>query len=93
MAGPDLVQRHAAAHSRQGGAIGRGEAFHLRCTRHLLDPETGATLPFDVQSELVQRRFGLSTQTWGSWVLDQLRGLVLGGLLLALVVGPGRLVD
>src|SRR6185437_9544425 len=47
LAGPDLVQRHAAAHSRQGGAIGRGEAFHLRCTRHLLDPETGTPRPGD----------------------------------------------
>jgi GT2 family glycosyltransferase len=45
LAGSDLVQRHAAAHSRHRGVIGRGEAFHLRCTRYLLDPETGTPRP------------------------------------------------
>ena len=42
LAGSELVQRHAAAHSTHSGVIGRGEAFHLRCTRYLLDPETGS---------------------------------------------------
>lgn len=42
LAGPDLVARHAAAHARRAGLIGRGEAFHLRGTRFLQDPETGS---------------------------------------------------
>lgn len=41
LAAPDLVQRHAAAHSTRRNLVGRGEAFHLRCTRYLLDPEAG----------------------------------------------------
>jgi GT2 family glycosyltransferase len=41
LAGPDLVQRHTAAHSTRRDLVGRGEAYHLRCTRYLLDPEAG----------------------------------------------------
>lgn len=32
-------------------------------------------LPFDAWSESVLRRYGISTQSWGSWAVDQLRGL------------------
>jgi GT2 family glycosyltransferase len=45
LAGPDLVRRHAAAHADRPNLIGRGEVFHLRCTRFLSDPETGAPRP------------------------------------------------
>jgi glycosyltransferase involved in cell wall biosynthesis len=45
LAAPDLVARHAAAHSTAPALIGRGESFHLRCTRFLKDPETGAPQP------------------------------------------------
>ncbi|MDX6221501.1 MAG: endopeptidase [Frankiales bacterium] len=38
------------------------------------------TLPFDAWGEVVQRRYGISTQGWSSWTVDQLRGL---GLTLA----------
>jgi STE24 endopeptidase len=38
-------------------------------------------VPFDVWSERVQRRFGISNQDWPSWTLDQLRGV---GLSLAI---------
>ncbi len=48
------------------------------------------TLPFDAYSETVLRRSGLSTQDWGGWSLDLLKGLGLGvvlttGVLLALL--------
>lgn len=45
-----------------------------------------ATLPLDVRVEVVLRRYGLSTQTWGSWALDQLRGLGIAVATTALVV-------
>ncbi|GAA4230108.1 M48 family metallopeptidase [Actinomadura meridiana] len=32
-------------------------------------------LPFDIWGESVLRRYGLSTQTWPEWLLDQLRSL------------------
>ena len=40
------------------------------------------TLPFDILAERAQRRFGLSTQTWQSWTLDQLRGMAVATVLL-----------
>ena len=45
LAGPDLVERHAAAHAARTGLIGRGDTHHLRCTRFLLDPERGTPKP------------------------------------------------
>ncbi len=45
LADPDLVRRHAVAHSFDDDLIGRGEACHLRCTRQLLDPESAAPWP------------------------------------------------
>jgi glycosyltransferase involved in cell wall biosynthesis len=45
LAGPELVQRHLAAHRGSAGMIGRGEVFHLRCTRFLKDPETASPKP------------------------------------------------
>jgi glycosyltransferase involved in cell wall biosynthesis len=42
---PELVERHAAAHAAGEGLIGRGETFHLRCTRFLQDPEAGTPRP------------------------------------------------
>lgn len=41
LAGPDFVRRHRSAHEDRAGLIGRGEVYHLRCTRFLSDPETG----------------------------------------------------
>ncbi len=40
-------------------------------------------VPFDAWSESVLRRYGISTQTWGAWAVDQLRGL---GLTLAIAL-------
>ncbi|MGI8699084.1 MAG: M48 family metallopeptidase [Mycobacteriales bacterium] len=40
-----------------------------------------ATLPLDARTEAVLRRYGLSTQDWGSWLLDQLKGLALTGVV------------
>jgi STE24 endopeptidase len=51
-------------------------------------------LPFDARAEAAQRRFGLSTQTWGSWGVDVAKGygvgLVLTLLMLFGVVGLAR---
>lgn len=44
------------------------------------------TLPFAVHSELVLRRFGLSTQTWPGWLRDEVVGLGLGAGITALGV-------
>ncbi|MFI4976875.1 MAG: glycosyltransferase family 2 protein [Caulobacterales bacterium] len=49
LADPDLVRRHAAAHAGRAGLIGRGETMHLRCTRFLKDPETGAPRPEEAE--------------------------------------------
>jgi len=52
------------------------------------------TLPFDLHSEVVLRRYGLSTQTWGSWTVDALKSLgisaVITGVLVVGVVGLAR---
>jgi len=49
----------------------------------------------DARAEVVLRRYGLSTQTWGSWSLDVLKGygvgLVVTLLMLYGVVGLARL--
>lgn len=53
------------------------------------------TLPLDVQVERVLRRYGLSTQSWGSWLTDALKGIgvysVLTGVVLLAVFGLIRL--
>ena len=41
LAGPGLVAAHRRAHAAAGDLVGRGETWHLRCTRFLSDPETG----------------------------------------------------
>lgn len=52
------------------------------------------TLPLHVWEEVVLRRWGLSTQQWGDWLLDQVKGLglavVLTGVGLVLLVGLAR---
>jgi STE24 endopeptidase len=51
-------------------------------------------LPTDIWSELVYRSYGLSTQGWASWALDQLESLVISllltSLLMLLLVGLAR---
>jgi STE24 endopeptidase len=53
------------------------------------------TLPLGVWRETVLRRWGLSTQDWPGWLLDEARGLavtvVLAGLGVVLLVGLARL--
>ena len=44
------------------------------------------TLPLDAQAERVQRRYGLSTQTWGSWLLDAVKGVLVASALTAVVL-------
>jgi STE24 endopeptidase len=41
-----------------------------------------STLPLDAAAEGVERRFGLSVQTWPGWLADQGRGLAIGAPLL-----------
>jgi STE24 endopeptidase len=36
------------------------------------------TLPLDARAETVLRRYGLSTQTWGSWSVDVVKGYGVG---------------
>jgi glycosyltransferase involved in cell wall biosynthesis len=45
LAHEDLVARHVAAHRAEHAIVGRGDTFHLRCTRFLRDPETGEPWP------------------------------------------------
>ncbi|WP_242454386.1 M48 family metallopeptidase [Bailinhaonella thermotolerans] len=44
------------------------------------------TIPLGVWSEIEQRAFGLSTQTWWSWSIDRFKNFVVGTLLTALLV-------
>ncbi|MGZ4593025.1 MAG: M48 family metallopeptidase [Actinomycetes bacterium] len=37
-----------------------------------------AVLPLDARAEVVLRRYGLSTQTWGSWAVDVVKGYGVG---------------
>ncbi|MCA1710879.1 MAG: M48 family metallopeptidase [Actinobacteria bacterium] len=53
------------------------------------------TLPLAAQAERVQRRYGLSTQTWGSWLTDVGKGVLvstaLTGVVLVAVFGLVRI--
>ena len=51
------------------------------------------SLPFDARVDVVRRRYGLSTQTWGSWALDQVKAFALAtGLLLVVLLALFALV-
>lgn len=41
LASPRTVEQHVATHRDRPRALARGEVWHLRCTRLLLDPEKG----------------------------------------------------
>jgi glycosyltransferase involved in cell wall biosynthesis len=45
LAAPDWVAQHAAVHAAGPHRVGRGERFHLRSTRFLLDPDAGTPRP------------------------------------------------
>ncbi|MEX2289746.1 MAG: M48 family metallopeptidase [Mycobacteriales bacterium] len=45
-----------------------------------------ATLPLSARGEIVLRDYGLSTQTWGSWLLDVGKGVLVGAALTALAM-------
>jgi glycosyltransferase involved in cell wall biosynthesis len=47
LAGPDMVRRHRDAHRMGCRYVGRGETWHLRCTRFLSDPEAGIFWPHE----------------------------------------------
>lgn len=44
------------------------------------------TLPLDLQTERVLRRYGLSTQTWTSWLLDALKSVLVSSVVTAVVL-------
>jgi len=46
----------------------------------------GLTLPLDALAERVLRRYGLSTQTWGSWLLDAVKGAAVAAVMTSLVL-------
>jgi STE24 endopeptidase len=52
------------------------------------------TLPLDARTEQVMRDYGLSTQGWGSWLADQVRGLAFTAgtavLLVLVLLGLAR---
>jgi STE24 endopeptidase len=39
------------------------------------------TLPLNARTEVVLRRYGLSTQTWAGWLADQAKGALVGSVL------------
>jgi STE24 endopeptidase len=39
------------------------------------------TVPLDARTEVVLRRYGLSTQTWAGWAVDQAKGALVGSVL------------
>ncbi|MEU5881654.1 M48 family metallopeptidase [Spirillospora sp. NPDC047279] len=45
-----------------------------------------AGLPFDIWGESILRRYGLSTQTWGSWLVDQAKSLGVTWVIWSLVL-------
>ena len=45
LAAPGMIARHAEAHAGDAHVVARGEGFHLRCTRFLLDPEHATPRP------------------------------------------------
>ena len=44
------------------------------------------TLPLAMWQETILRRYGLSTQTWGSWTLDLLKSYAVGAVIGAVVL-------
>jgi STE24 endopeptidase len=44
------------------------------------------TLPLSAWSETILRRYGLSTQTWGSWTVDLLKGYAVEAVLVAVTL-------
>ena len=45
-----------------------------------------ATLPLSARSEVVLRRYDLSTQTWATWLVDVVKGVLVGAGLTALAL-------
>ncbi|HET9407169.1 MAG TPA: M48 family metallopeptidase [Candidatus Sulfotelmatobacter sp.] len=44
------------------------------------------TLPLDVYSETVEKRFGISVQSWGSWVGDWLKGQLIAIVISTILI-------
>lgn len=52
LAGPGLVAAHRRTHAAAPNLVGRGETWHIRCTRFLSDPESGAFWPHEHARDL-----------------------------------------
>lgn len=44
------------------------------------------SFPYDIADNVLERRYGFSTQTWGKWFLDELKGLLLQILILGALI-------
>jgi STE24 endopeptidase len=44
------------------------------------------TLPLDIYSEVVEKQFGLSVQSWGSWSWDWVKGQLIALILFTLLI-------
>jgi STE24 endopeptidase len=44
------------------------------------------TLPLDIYSEIVQKQFGLSVQSWGSWSWDWVKAELIGLIIFTLLI-------
>lgn len=44
------------------------------------------TLPLDIYSEMVEKRFGISVQGWGSWSWDWIKGFLISLVIYSLLI-------
>ncbi|HEV2396891.1 MAG TPA: M48 family metallopeptidase [Candidatus Sulfotelmatobacter sp.] len=44
------------------------------------------TLPLDIYSETIEKRFGISVQGWGSWSWDWIKGLLISLIIYTLLI-------
>ena len=44
------------------------------------------SFPFDIANNILERRYGFSTQTWKGWLFDQLKGLLVQLILLGALI-------
>jgi STE24 endopeptidase len=69
-----------------GGVPGHWTVKAVGGTALVLALGRAVTLPLDVKAEQVLRRYGLSTQSWGTWTDDQLRGLAVQVVMTGIAV-------
>jgi glycosyltransferase involved in cell wall biosynthesis len=94
LASPNLVARHAEVHAARSGVMGRGETYHIRCTRFFHDPEKGT--PMAGQEDRVRRmgqdvRNALITREQVRTRFDAVAALAEPGIYAG--AGPRRLYE